>query len=75
MGKQRKKEEVEESRGEHVNRHGCGVRQPEFSPGGYSAMSRALSTGCVLSLLHTLDICVCVLVAQSCPTLLQLHEL
>ena len=75
MGKQRKKEEVEESPGEHVNRHGCGVRQPEFSPGGYSAMSRALSTGCVLSLLHTLDICVCVLVAQSCPTLLQPHEL
>ena len=58
MGKQRRKEEVEESLGEHVNRHGCGVRQPEFFPGGYSAVNRALSRDRVCAVLHhSLEIC------------------
>ena len=44
--------------GEHVNRHGCGVRQPEFFPGGYSAVNRALSRDRVCAVLHhSLEIC------------------
>ena len=77
MGKQRRKEEVEESPGGHINRHGCGVRQHEFSPEGYSAMNRALSRdrACAVSPSHFRYVCVCVLVTQLCPTLLQPHGL
>ena len=58
---------MEESPGGRVNRPGCGVRQHEFSPEGYSAMNRALSRdrACAVSPSHFRYRCVCVCVSHS----------